>query len=326
MKRLRRDEGFTLLEVLMAMVLMLIVLGATLTSLNSYQRRAKLDSVRVASQESLRNAMDHLQRQLVNLATPSTTVKSIYAATDYDLIFQTADPQKRWVRYCVNPADPLIATGKASLWYQVVSGTPGNTPPAAATCPASAGWTVANVGTSVVNTRDGLLRPVFTFNWPKDGAGNDDKSDTSKLTRVRTTLWVDTNPGANPPEQRLISGVYLRNQNQAPVPSFSASDKGTDSTGKHHILLNASATTDFEGRRLDYYWYYGASPPILPSPNPPCTPDPAFVNTATTGYLGRGPVLDGALPALATSPKSVTLCVVDPGDLVATLIQTVTFS
>ena len=50
-----------------------------------------------------------------------------------------------------------------------------------------------------------------------------------------------------------------------------------------------------------------------------CTPaDPAPAN-----YLGFGIVQ--RLPATVTSPQTVTLCVIDPGDLQVTLTKTVTF-
>ncbi len=304
--RLHDESGYSLAEVLIAMVLMLIVMGATLTSLDSFRTRQKLDEHRARAQESLRRGVDQLERQLRNLATPGA-VKSISRAQSHDLIFQTADPQKRWVRFCTNTSDPLIPSGKASLWY-AVSDVASATPPAATACPGTGWTTAASVGQAVVNARNGLNRPIFTYNWPKDTAGNEITTDTSAITRVRTELWVDTNPASAPVEQRLSSGVFLRNQNQAPVPSFTFTAAGR--------ILNAAATTDFEGRRLNYHWYYGATAVTPPAGCKPADPPPA-------SYLGFGPVQ--RLPPTATSPQVVTLCVVDPGDLQATLTKTVTF-
>lgn len=304
--RLQNEDGFTLAEVLIAMVLMVIVLGATVSTLNNFRSNQKLDERRTEAQERLRRGVDQLERQLRNLATPATDVKSINRAGAHDLIFQTADPQTRWVRYCINPADPLLASGKATLWYEV-SSVASNTPPAATGCP-GAGWTSAtSVGQSVVNTRDGLNRPIFTYNWPA-GASGAVPPDTSAITRIRTEMWVDTNPGKAPVEQRLSTGVFLRNQNQAPVADFTFMAAGR--------ILNASATTDFEGRRLNYHWYYGASAVTPPTGCAP--PDPAPAN-----YLGFGIVQ--RFPATVTSPQTVTLCVIDPGDLQVTLTKTVTF-
>ena len=310
-RRLRGQDGFSLPEVLIAMTIMLIVLGATLATLDSGRTRQKVDERRSESQESLRRGVDHLERQLRNLATPVSGVKSIYRAQGFDIVFQTADPAKRWVRYCLDPADPLTASGKANLWYQV-SAAASNTPPTGTSCPATGWSTQESVGQSVVNARDGLARPFLSYNWPEDASGNAVTTDTSTITQVRTDVWVDVNPGSVPDEQRLSSGVFLRNQNQAPVAGFTWTPNG------HGVVLNASKTTDFEGRRLNYYWYYGASPAIPPGCKP-ATPEPA-------SYLGSGIVLKAEFPAATLSPQTVTLCVVDPGDLQATLSKTVTFT
>ncbi|MFP5361954.1 MAG: type II secretion system protein J [Thermoleophilia bacterium] len=305
--RLRDERGYSLPEVMIAMVLMLIILGATLTSLDAFRSNQKLDERRTEAQERVRRSVDRLERQLRNLATPAANVKSIYRAQANDLVFQTADPQKRWVRYCTNPADPLIASGGGRLWFGV-SNIVSDTPPTTTACPGT-GWTsMQPVGESVVNARDGLNRPLFTYNWPKTAAGVEITTDTSAITRIRTQLWVDTNPGSKPVEQSLSTGVFLRNQNQAPVAAFTFTAAGR--------ILNASGTTDFEGRRLNYHWYYGTSAVTPPAGCTPADPPPA-------SYLGFGIVQ--RLPATATSPQVVTLCVIDPGDLQVTLTKTVTF-
>ena len=316
--RPRHEGGFALPEVLIAMTIMLVVMGATLSSLDSFRGRQKVDSQRSESQESLRRGIDHLERQLRNLATPQSTVKSIYRAQANDLVFQTADPQKRWVRYCIDPADSKIATGGASLWYGIYNVPLAASPPSTSACPGTgSGWTTESIGTAVVNARDGLARPLFAYNWPKTSGGVDITTDTSAITRIRTDLWVDVNPGTNPVEQRLSSGVYLRNQNQAPVPRFTSTPGGSSPTG-YRIVLNASSTSDFEGRRLNYYWYYGAAPAIPAGCKPASQDEPS--------YLGYGIVLDALLPLTVSSPQSVTLCVVDPGELEARLTKQVTFS
>lgn len=260
--RLRNQDGFSLPEVLIAMTIMLVVMTATLAALDSYRTRQKLDDNRSETQDNLRRGVDHLERQLRNLATPVSLVKSIYRAEAADLVFQTADPQKRWVRYCIDTSDPQIASGTAGLWYQV-SAEATDTPPTETSCPGTAWSSQEVVGQGVVNARDGLARPIFRYNWPQDGSGAPITSDTSAITQIRTELWVDTNPGASPPEQRLSSGVFLRNQNQKPVPGFTWTPNG------HGVVLNASSTTDYEGRRLNYHWYYGASPTIPAGCAPP---------------------------------------------------------
>lgn len=309
--RLRTEDGFSLPEVLIAMTILLLVMAATLASLDSFRTRQRLDDRRSEAQENLRRGIDHLERQLRNLATPATSVKSIYRAGALDLIFQTADPAKRWVRYCIDPSDPNIATGRSNLLYQV-SSVAASVPPTGTACPASGWSSQASVGEAVVNARNGLNRPVFRYNWPRDASGNQITTDTSAITQIRTDLWVDTNPGVAPPEQRLTSGVFLRNQNQEPVARFTWTSSG------HGVVLNASATTDPEGRRLNHHWYYGSAPSIPTGCKPP-SPEPS-------SYLGSGIALSVQFPAQVSSPQSVTLCVVDPGDLQSTITKTVTFT
>ena len=49
-------------------------------------------------------AIDRAARQLRNLANPTVTATTtIDRADDYDFIFQTSDPARTWVRYCLEP-------------------------------------------------------------------------------------------------------------------------------------------------------------------------------------------------------------------------------
>ena len=72
----------------------------------------------------------------------------------------------------------------------------------------------------------------------------------------------------------MSSGVYLRNQNQTPVASFVATPSSTSRT----VLLNASASSDFEGRTLNYYWFKQA------------LPDSAAIDCGNPTISGSGPV------------------------------------
>ena len=71
---------------------------------------------------------------------------------------------------------------------------------------------------------------------------------------MNAQLVVDTAPGQALGEERVASGVYLRNQNQAPVGSFTVTPiSGSPRT----VLLNGSGSSDFEQRTLTYYWFLG---------------------------------------------------------------------
>ena len=68
---LRHDRGFTLIEVLIAMTLMLVITGATLAVFATMERKTR-DNQRINDQErSARVATDLLAKRLRNLASPA---------------------------------------------------------------------------------------------------------------------------------------------------------------------------------------------------------------------------------------------------------------
>jgi type II secretory pathway pseudopilin PulG len=101
-RTLRREGGFTMIELLLVCVISLIVFGATLTAWTSIYRSNRALESQEDNAESARVALDRAARQLRNLANPTVNaITTIDRATDYDFIFQTSDPSKTWVRYCL---------------------------------------------------------------------------------------------------------------------------------------------------------------------------------------------------------------------------------
>ena len=98
----RREDGFTMIELLLVCVISLVVFGATLGAWLSVVRANTSADKQRDNVETAREAMDRATRQLRNLANPTVNaITTIDRATDYDLIFQTSDPAKTWVRYCL---------------------------------------------------------------------------------------------------------------------------------------------------------------------------------------------------------------------------------
>ena len=112
---------------------------------------------------------------------------------------------------------------------------------------------------------------------------------------MRVSLWIDVNPGTTPAETHVESGIFLRNQNQAPAASFQWSPGGAG-----HVVLNGSASADPEGQQLIYTWKEGST------------------------KLGEGVVFDWG-PASAGA-HSITLEVRDPAGQLGSTSQTVTVS
>jgi type II secretory pathway pseudopilin PulG len=302
-----QERGFTLIELLLAATLMIVVLGATLTTIEGFWTTNKTNNDQNDVQEIARTAIDRLAQQLRNLALPTpTSPNSIDIASSYDLVFKTAEPSRRRVRYCLKTDAPQ-SPGNALLYVQTQAGAgvgSADPPvPSTATCPGptgSGGWANAMVvADEVVNRVSGKDRPVFYFNAPA--------STPSKITLLRSEVFVDLDPNRRPIESRISTGVYLRNQNQVPTASFSVVSGGTS---LRRFLLNASGSTDPEGRLVRYSWFSGANPNLA---------DTSCDSTLAVGCIGTGVTLDYTFPPSAgDGTQTFTLLVKDPGGLTAT--------
>lgn len=257
MRPARSDQGFTLIEVVVALTLMLSLFG---TALDVFGAFANANTVRLnvnEAQDRVRTATDRLAHDLRNLANPTTdTPVAIAQATGYDLAFQTVDPAGpqggnaagvRRVRYCLDESNPA----NEKLWFQTQTWSSSSTPavPSMASCPSS-GWTTQyQLADSIVNDWNGQSRPVFSY----------DTSVPSAITQVVTHLDIDVNPGKPPAETQLETAVFLRNQNQPPTAGFTITLVGSAAIGSTHVLLNGSLSLDPEGAPLTYAWFDGST-------------------------------------------------------------------
>lgn len=246
MTRLRGEGGFTTIELLLATALMLVILGATLTSLDGFSDTTRMSADQNDSQQQARQAMGQLARELRNHAVANTQApEGIALAAPYDLVFETVGATRpagtgnssnvERIRYCLDGGT------RATLWAQTQAWTSATAPPVPSTvgCPSSAWATRRVVAQDVVNRLGPLERPVFAY----------DAATAAQVRRVEMTLYVDTTPGRKPKETQLESAIFLRNANHGPTAAFSASV-----TGSGLAILNATASADPEGERLRYAW------------------------------------------------------------------------
>jgi prepilin-type N-terminal cleavage/methylation domain-containing protein len=252
--RLRREQaGFTLIELLISMSLITVVVMATISAFVSFNRNERVNRLQNESQDEARMTMERLSSQLRNLASPNDfTPESVEKAEPYDLVFLTVDAVKpvgsanarniKRVRYCMGS----VTDGKASLIRQEQTWQVQFPPPSFSTsgCPNASWGNNTVVAEDIVNTAEATPVPVFTF--------TPGPSPVSDITAIRANLVVDTNPGASPIATDLKSGVFLRNQNRAPVASCTAQYAGTG----QQVALNGSASEDPEGFNMKTYnWY-----------------------------------------------------------------------
>jgi prepilin-type N-terminal cleavage/methylation domain-containing protein len=253
----RNEHGFTLIEVLVALVIMFIVFGATLTVLDVFQRNSRTDQLRSENQDDARNAIDRLSRELRNVAAPSTKAAgALELAESYSVTFETVDPSKTVapgenasdamrVRYCLNDSTPTNEV----LWRQYKRWESAEAPtvPTNPTCPdpSAAHWEGSTrLVEHITNRNGGQNRAVFSYGPPS-------ASVVSQIVSIQPTLYLDPQPGSRPGETQLTSSISLRNENRPPTANFSAVQLGAS----RKVAINASESTDPDGLALTYKWW-----------------------------------------------------------------------
>lgn len=284
----------TLVEVLVTCVLMLVVIGSTLTTFNVFERNARANELQNEAQDEARRALELMSRDLRNLASPTPGLPyAIDVALPQDIVFQSEGKTKPLaslnaqnttrVRYC-------LETATAKLFRQVQTWESADPPgvPAGA-CGAEAGWTTTLVVAHGVTNGD---RPLFTYNAVA----------LDEITEVSPQVFVDPEPAVRPGEVNLQTAVFLRNQNRAPSAHFSwLSMPGGG------IFLNASQSTDPEEKALSYEWWDAGF-----------TPDKKVGEGIVYTYPAPAPGLRDMYlvvrdATLATTSDTKTVCATGPG-------------
>ena len=237
-----------LIQLLVAMSIFAAVLGATLVTFQSFDMLSRRTVDRTASQDSARTSVDRLVRDLRNLASPTIAQpQAVDKASDYDLVFQTVDPigpntganaaNIKRVRWCLDMSSPA----NEKLYVQDQKWTTLATPamPSTSGCPGG-GWSSTMImASNITNAYNGQSRPLFSF----------DSTTLTAIREIHVDLYSDLDPAKAPNETHITSGVFLRNQNAAPVASFSYALNGSSA-----IVLNGSQSYDPEGNALQYSW------------------------------------------------------------------------
>jgi type II secretory pathway pseudopilin PulG len=326
--RSRSEHGFTLVELLLVMTIGIVILGATLTSFSHFYRREKQSQTLNDATQMARNGIDTAARQLRNLANqdPSQLTTTIALASSYDLVFQTSDPSRKWVRYCLDttgaggaPASP----SRGRLWESETATAAAPNAGMLGSCPGS-GWAskrvVADRVTNVIGGRD---FHVFDYSCKPDAPVGcpSGTADYPRITNIVAQLYIDPNPGKAPAELRTTSSIFLRNQNEKPVANFSSVQAGA---GTRTVILNASSSTDPEGRTLVYDWFRGTAPISL-TPEEACAQEiKQKADNVSLTYLGQGVTFRYQVPTGIASPVPIQLVVRDPGCLYDTKSFSVT--
>lgn len=268
-----RDEGgMTLVELLIASVLSLVVMGASLAAFDGAWDEHGRTQRHNEAQDEARVTVDRLARELRNLSSPTdfstpagTIPNSMEKNGPFDVMFKTVDNENgavtgnlagvKRVRYCLDAATPSAGV----LWLQEqTSRTFTTLAPSTSACPAP-GWTRARrVVGAVVNRAGDRQRPLFTYSANGVVLPYGDLSKLQETIRIGFEVFVDPDPQTRPTETRLSSSVVLRNQNRRPVASFTARWVNQSAC---IVKLNGSASEDPEAEPLRFFWSdNGAAP------------------------------------------------------------------
>jgi len=207
--QLRQDDGFTLVELLVAMTLSTIVLLATLQSLDAFSTEANHQTRLTDANQQVRSTMDSTVRDLRGAS-------SILRASALDLAYTVPETSgTRVVRLCVD-------TGELYGTSTVTTGAP-----AAPTAACSSGAKVASLR-STINT-------AFTY----DGATSVATAALSTIKNVGLTFSLDASAGGKTGSSTLKASAARRSAGTLPITD---ADLDADCNIDGTALLSLSAS------------------------------------------------------------------------------------
>jgi type II secretory pathway pseudopilin PulG len=159
-ERLRDESGYTLIELLIAALVMVIVLGSVLVMFDKMSAGAVKSDKLTATQDSTQTQIDRMTRTLRNSRVVVTGGSAFTRATPLAVAFGTigglsgTGTTPGYVSYCVNPTAQV-------LYAASTTSTAASTADPGTNCPSTVtGWTSTQLATNVVNTTSS---PLFTY-------------------------------------------------------------------------------------------------------------------------------------------------------------------
>jgi prepilin-type N-terminal cleavage/methylation domain-containing protein len=247
--RLRAEHGFSLVELLVTVLILGVILGATLTALEAMGHQAKLGGARSDAQDGARTALDQISQRLRSAV--SSGGSAVDRSGTNDLVVRVVDDANPAVsgganaqrlmfeRFCVDAAS-------SRLYEQVMHWTSATaTVPSSTACPATTG--AVNSGTW--ETRRVVVRGVTT-------AGGDIFSyvpNASTPSRIGIDVSVDADTADATPASRLRSTISLRNLDAPPSVTINCV-----AAGSGQVICDSAGTADPDGQPLTYQWSYAS--------------------------------------------------------------------
>lgn len=265
LRRARSERGWTLVEMLIAILVASFVLGAATTLLTGVASLNGTTSRQIQAQDDARRTVDHIATQLRNAVgppggAPIYSPASGTATGTTDIVFYNAasnasttnNPRGlQWVRYCLDYSD----TTNEKLWMQTADyDNTQSAPPSTSTCPSS-GWTVGG------QVSKQLVVGGIVSMEPTSSASTGCSSQStpayfrcpfvpgviaSATHNIRIKLLIQGD--ANRKTTSITSSADFRNLKSAPTTSVSCRVQN------RHIICDASASSDPDGQSISYQW------------------------------------------------------------------------
>lgn len=183
-----REDGFTLVESLVVMAVAIVVLLATLQTLDAFSSNQARQSRVVDANDQARRTMDQIVREVRNAS-------GILRAGPNDLVFASLDYPNtpRYDRVC------LAASGGLYRERSTTTDDPGGS------CPSTvAGWSGGK--TTTMASTNSATAPLFRY----------DKPAAASVRSIGLTFSLDATSGGRPGGSTLRASAFLRRQVERP--------------------------------------------------------------------------------------------------------------
>jgi prepilin-type N-terminal cleavage/methylation domain-containing protein len=246
-RRLRSQRAFTLVEVLSAMTIATVVLGAGVTAFAGFLTHSTSANNRTDAQDTARLAIDQMAAQLRGaMSSGPAGNQPVESASSYSVVFLSPSPTASLtanalglmhVRYCLDAS----SSANQKVWRQTAPYDDGSNAAAPATtgCPSASWPTRLEVASHLVNQAQTPATPLFTPST--DSSGN--------VSDIAITAAVDADPTTAPPATNLRTSITLRNLNHAPTAALTC-----QATGNGHVACDASTSSDPDSQTLTFAW------------------------------------------------------------------------